>query len=495
MEIINSILIGFYTATTITNLLYCLLGVTIGTLVGVLPGLGPVTAMALLVPFSFSLHDPATAIIFLAGIYYGTQYGGSTTSILLNIPGESSSVVTAIDGYKMALQGRGGSALTIAALSSFFAGTTTVIVIGLIGVPLSNIIFYLGSAEYTVLIFLGLLIASFLTNDNILKGIGMSLIGILLSCIGQDINSGIIRFSFNNINLSDGIAFNLLAMGLFGLGEIFYVLIYQSDTNTIIIKPKDLYPSKEEIKRSIMPTLRGTLIGSFLGILPGGGPIISSFASYFAEKKFSKNSKMLGKGAIEGVAGPEAANNAGAQTSFIPMLSLGLPTTPVMVIMIGTLMMFNIQPGPQLMTNNLDIFWGLLASMWIGNFFLVILNIPLIGMWLKIFVIPIKILYLLIILICVLGAYSLGNGWFDILLLFILSFFGFLFRFLKCEIAPLAMGFILGKMFEEKLRKTLIISRGDWSVFLHRPITLSILIVSVLLIVFIIKSKKSIIKE
>jgi len=494
MEILNSILVGFSTAMTINNLFYSLLGVTLGTLVGILPGLGPVTAMALLIPLSFGLNDPATAIIFLAGVYYGTQYGGSTTAILLNIPGETSSLVTAIDGYKMSLNGRGGAALTIAALSSLFAGTATAVIIGLVGVSLSNIVFHLTSAEYTILIFFGLLISCFLTNDNLLKGIGMSCVGILLSFIGQDLNSGIVRFNFNNINLSDGITFNILAMGLFGLGEIFYVLIYQLG-NDKIIQPKNLYPSKEEIKRSIMPTLRGTLIGSFLGILPGGGPIISSFASYFAEKKFSKNSKMLGKGAIEGVAGPEAANNAGAQMSFIPMLSLGLPTTPVMVLMLGTLMMFNIQPGPQLMINNLDLFWALIASMWVGNFFLVILNVPLIGLWIKIFLIPRKILYFSIIFICIVGAYSIGNGLFDIMMLFIFSFFGFLFRYLKCGVTSLAMGFILGKMFEEKLRKTLIISRGDWTIFFDRPIALGMLITAIFLIIFIIKSKKEMDKK
>ena len=479
----DNLLLGLESAFTLTNLIYCFAGVFIGTLVGVLPGLGPLAAISILLPVTFSLPDATSAIIFISGIYYGTQYGGSTTSILLNLPGESSSVMTAIDGYEMTKAGRAGAALTIAALGSFIAGTVGTLIIAIIGAPVANLVFLFGPAEYASLMVLGLIASSSLSQGSAIKGIGMVLVGILLGSIGTDINSGIQRFSFNNPNLYDGISFAVLAIGIFGLSEIVLESFKKHKVNFIVPKLRELYPSKREFKESVPAIARGTGVGAILGILPGTGAIISSFVSYALEKRLSKNPEKFGKGAIEGVAGPESANNAAAQTSFIPALSIGIPTTPVMSLIIATLIIHGIQPGPQVISSNPGLFWGLIISMWIGNFFLVILNIPLVGIWIQFLKIPKLILYSFVVVASIFGTYSINNNWFDVWLLIPFILLGILFKKLDCSPAPLALGFVVGPMLEENLRRALTISQGDWMIFLSKPISLSMLIAALLILI------------
>ena len=492
MDILNNIVSGFSVAVSVTNLLWCFIGVTMGTLVGVLPALGPLAAVSILLPIVFNIADPVTGIIFLAGVYYGTQYGGSTTAILLNIPGEISSTVTTIDGNQMARKGRAGAALSIAAMSSFFAGTVATIIIALLSQPLSKTAFFFGAAEYGALMLLGLFAAVSLNHGSMLKGIAMVFVGILLGLVGADINSGVVRFTLGIQELTDGIPFAILAMGLFGLGEVFYLLFHERKDNKITTTFSDLYPTKKEIKESVMPALRGTFLGSILGLLPGGGAIMSSFASYAVEKKISKKPEEFGRGAVAGVAGPEAANNAGAQTSFIPMLSLGIPTTPTIAIILAVLIIQGIQPGTTVISKHPDLFWGLIASMWIGNFMLLLLNLPLVGLWVSILKISWKILYPIIILICLTGAYYINKSWFDVLLLFPFALLGYIFKRLDCQPASLIMGFVLGALFEEHVRRALIISRGDWLVFLNKPISLAfIMVTSILLIIGISYRKKN----
>jgi TctA family transporter len=482
LEVLNNLALGFQVALTGSNIVYCFLGALLGTLVGVLPGISPVTVIALLLPAVYSIGDPVTSIIFLAGIYYGSQYGGSTSAILLKIPGEAANLVTCIDGHAMTKKGRAGAALSIAALSSFFAGTVATVIIGLLAGPLSIMAFKFGPAEYASLMVLGLLAAVTLTNNNFLTGLAMVLIGILLGTIGTDVNSGITRFTFGNANLADGIGFAVLAVGLFGLGELLYNVIHEFYTKAVIPKLRDLYPTKKEFKDSINPTIRGTMLGSLLGVLPGAGPMLSSLASYVMEKRLSKNPKQFGHGAVAGIAGPEAANNASAQTSFIPMLSLGIPTTAVMALMIASLMMFGIQPGPRTISLNPELFWGLVASMWLGNFMLVILNLPLVGVWVSILKIPRPLLFSLITIGCVYGIYYINNNWFDVFLLIPLTIAGYIFKKLDCDPSPLIMGFVIGAMFEEYLRRALQIAQGNWAIFIDRPISLTFLLITVVLV-------------
>lgn len=482
MEILANLTLGFEVAFTIENLVWCLIGTMLGTLIGVLPGIGPMAAMSMLLPLMYGLNNPVTGLIFLAGLYYGTQYGGSTTSILLKMPGETSSLVTAIDGYAMSQQGRGGSALAIAATASFVAGTIATVLVALIGQPLTEVAFLFGPAEYASLMVLGLLASVSLSQGDFLTGLGMVLLGILLGTVGTDINSGITRFTLGSPNLVDGISFAVIAMGVIGLGELVYSWLHGSTQKPAIPKLTELYPNKEEIKKAWPAALRGTAIGSILGLLPGAGAILSSFASYVAEKKISRNPEKFGKGAPEGVAGPEAANNAGAQTSFVPMLSLGIPTTPVMAMMIAAMMINNIQPGPQVMTSHPALFWGLIASMWIGNLMLLILNLPLVGIWVQALRLSKNILFPCIIIFAIIGAHSLNNNWFDVGLLFVFGAIGYVFKRLDCEPSPMAMGFVIGAMFEEHLRRTLSISRGDWMIFLDRPISLTFLLITVILV-------------
>lgn len=483
MDILSNILLGFGVAFSATNLLWCLIGVMLGTLVGVLPALGPLAAISILLPLTYSMSDPIAAVIFISGVYYGSQYGGSTTSILLNIPGEVSSSVTMIDGYQLTRKGRGGAALSIAALSSFFAGTVATVFVALLAQPLAKVAFFFGAAEYAALMLLGLVAAVSLNNGSLLKGAGMVLIGILLALVGSDVNSGDVRFTLGIPELTDGISFAIVAMGIFGLGEIIYNTFHTRKIKATVPSFKELYPSKQEIGQSAMPTLRGTFLGSLLGLLPGGGPVMSSFASYAMEKKISKNPQEFGRGAMAGVAGPEAANNAGAQTSFIPMLSLGIPTTPVMALILATLMIHGIKPGPQVISTEANLFWGVIASFWIGNFMLLLLNLPLVGVWVSVLRLSWKVLYPIILLICVIGAYYISNNWTGVLLLLPFALLGYIFKLLDCKPTPLAMGFVVGALFEEYLRRALIVSRGDWLVFLYKPISLTLLLIAFVLVI------------
>jgi TctA family transporter len=478
----SNLALGFATAATLQNLFYCFVGVVLGTLIGVLPGIGPLATIAMLLPATYKMTDPTSALIMLAGIYYGAQYGGSTTAILVNLPGESSSVVTTLDGYQMARRGRAGAALSIAAIGSFFAGTVATFLLAAFAPPLAEIAFKFGPAEYFALMVLGLVAAVVLAHGSILKALAMVVFGLLLGMIGTDVNSGVARFSFEVPELSDGIEFAVVAMGMFGFAEIILNLEQRENREVFTSKVGRLLPTMDEFKRSIAPMVRGTMLGSVLGILPGGGAVLASFATYAMEKKLAKDPSEFGKGAIQGVAGPESANNAGAQTSFIPMLTLGIPTTPVMALMVAAMMIHNIQPGPQVMSSNPSLFWGLIASMWIGNLMLVILNLPLIGVWIRLLSVPYRVLYPAILLFCCIGAYSVNNNVFDVFMTIPFAILGYIFKKLDCEPAPLLLGFVLGKLMEEYLRRAMTISRGDWSVFITRPLSLGLLIAAVLLL-------------
>jgi len=486
MDLLHNLGIGFGVAFTFQNLLYGFFGCLLGTLIGVLPGIGPVATIAMLLPSTYAL-DATPALIMLAGIYYGAQYGGSTTAILINVPGESSSVVTAIDGYQMARQGRAGAALSVAALGSFFAGCVGTVVIAAFAPPLTELAFKFGPAEYFSLMVLGLIGAVVLASGSLLKAISMIILGLLLAQINTDVISGTARYSFDIPQLTDGIGFVVIAMGVFGFGEIISNLGQPAEHREVFTKEvKGLWPTMRDFHEAWPSVLRGTALGSILGVLPGGGALLSSFASYTVEKKLVRNPRVpFGKGAIQGVAGPESANNAGAQTSFIPMLTLGIPPNAVMALMVGAMTIKGIQPGPQVMTSNPQLFWGLIASMWVGNAMLVVLNLPLIGMWIKLLTVPYRFLFPAITLFCCIGVYSLSNSTFDVYLTAIFAFVGYVFYKLSVEPAPLLLGFILGPMMEENLRRALLLSRGDWSTFVTRPLSSGLLIAAVLLIVIV----------
>jgi putative tricarboxylic transport membrane protein len=484
-SLITNLGLGFSVALSVQNVLYCLLGVMLGTLIGVLPGIGPVATIAMLLPVTFTLN-PTSALIMLAGIYYGAQYGGSTTSILVNLPGESASVVTCLDGYQMARQGRAGAALGIAAIGSFFAGCVATIIIALFAPPLAEVALKFGPAEYFSLMVLGLIAATVLAHGSLIKAIAMVILGLLLGLVGTDVNSGVARFSFGVSELTDGIGFVSVAMGVFGFAEIINNLEQKEKREVFTKKVKGLLPSWQDIKDCTPAILRGTALGSALGILPGGGALLSSFAAYTLEKKLSKNSANFGKGAIQGVAAPEAANNAGAQTSFIPLLTLGIPSNPVMALMIGAMMIQGIAPGPQVMTERPQLFWGMIASMWVGNLMLVILNLPLIGMWIKLLTIPYRILYPAILLFCCIGVYSISNSPFDVMQTAVFGAVGYVWVKLECEPAPLILGFILGPLMEENLRRAMLLSRGDPTVFFQRPISLTMLLIAAFLLVIVL---------
>jgi putative tricarboxylic transport membrane protein len=482
MELIANIGLGFSTALTPVNLLYCLAGVFLGTLIGVLPGLGPTATIAMLLPITFTL-PPVSALIMLAGIYYGSQYGGSTTSILVNVPGEASSVVTTLDGYQMALKGRAGVALTTAAVGSFFAGTVATLLIALFASPMTAIALKFGPAEFFSLIVLGLLAAIVLSRGSLLHAIGMVVLGLLLGLVGADVNTGVQRFTLGIPQLADGIGFVVVAMGMFGIAEIIRNLEQEEICATLVSKITSLMPTREDWKRMIAPILRGTAIGSALGILPGSGSILGAFAAYAIEKKVSKHGKEFGTGAIEGVAAPESANNAGAQTSFIPMLTLGIPSNPVMALMIGAMIIQGIQPGPAVITEQPALFWGIIVSMWVGNFFLIILNLPLIGMWVRMVCVPYHYLFPAILVFCSVGVFSLNNTEFDVYLMALFGLLGYIFVKLDCEPAPMLLAFILGPLMEEYMRRALLLSRGDPMIFLQRPISATLLALGVLAIV------------
>jgi TctA family transporter len=484
MGFFDDLAFGFSVAFMPWNLLYGFIGVLLGTIIGVLPGLGPVATISILLPITFTL-EPQQAMIMLAGIYYGAQYGGSTTAILVNLPGESSSVVTTIDGHQMARRGQAGLALATAALASFLAGTIATFIIALAAPALAEVALKFGPADYFSLMVFGLVAAVILAHGSVVKAIGMILVGMLLGTIGIDVNTSVPRFTFGIPQFGDGIDFAVIAMGIFGIGETVANLERGEENRTLQTSELKLWPSASDLRAIIAPALRGTALGSGLGILPGGGTVLSAFSAYALEKKVSKTPERFGQGAIEGVAAPEAANNAAAQTSFIPLLTLGLPSNAVMALMIGALMMHGLNPGPQLIRDKPELFWGLIASMWVGNMMLVILNLPLVGIWARLLTIPYRFLYPAILLICGIGVYSINNSALDVIIASVFGFVGYVFYRLRCEPAPLLLGFILGPLIEENLRRALLISHGDPSVFIARPISGTFLVLTAVLIVIL----------
>ena len=482
MELLNNLALGLSVAVSFQNLTYALLGCMLGTLIGVLPGIGPVATIAMLLPITFHL-PPTASLIMLAGIYYGASYGGSTTSILVNLPGESASVVTCLDGYQMARNGRAGAALSISAVGSFFAGTVGTLIIVLFAEPLTRMAQKFGPADYCSLMALGLVAAVVLASGSVIKAIAMVFLGLLFGLVGTDVNTGAQRFTFDIPELRDGIDFAPIAMGLFGIAEIVVNLERHLTRSGGTIKVGSLWPTREEIRRAMPAVLRGTLLGATLGVLPGGGPTLGAFSAYTLEKKISKNPDEFGKGAVEGVASPEAANNAAAQTSFIPMLTLGIPSNAVMALMVGAMIIQGIQPGPEVMTKKPDLFWGMIASMWIGNLMLVVINLPMIGMWVKLLTVPYRFLAPAILLFCCIGAYSLQNSTFHVLMVAIFGVLGYVFVRLGCEGAPFLLGLVLGPQMEEYFRRAMLLSRGDPMVFIERPISLGLLITTALLLI------------
>ena len=488
MELFDNLALGFGVAFTAQNLMYAFIGCLLGTLIGVLPGIGPLATIAMLLPATYAL-PPVAALIMLAGIYYGAQYGGSTTAILVNLPGESSSVVTVIDGYQMARNGRAGPALAAAGLGSFFAGCVGTLILAAFAGPLTELAFKFGPAEYFSLMILGLVGAVVLASGSLLKAIAMIILGLLLGMVGTDVNSGVARYSFDIAELTDGIGFIVIAMGVFGYGEIISNLAKSAGEREVFTASvSGLLPTREDFRRMVPAVLRGTTLGSLLGILPGGGAVMAAFAAYTIEKKtrLQPGEVPFGKGNIRGVAAPEAANNAGSQTSFIPLLTLGIPPNAVMALMVGAMTIHNIQPGPQVMTSNPELFWGLIASMWIGNLMLVVLNLPLIGIWIKFLTVPYRWLFPSIVLFCAIGVYSTNNNTFDIWMVGLFGVIGYFFIKLGTEPAPLLLGFILGPMMEEYLRRALLLSRGDWGVFVTRPLSAGLLAAAALLLVIVL---------
>src|SRR5687768_13749029 len=485
MDIVGNLATGFAVALTPPNLGFALAGVLIGTLIGVLPGIGPIATIAMLLPLTFHL-EPVSGLIMLAGIFYGAQYGGSTSAILVNLPGEASSVVTCIDGHQMARQGRASSALAVAALGSFFAGTVATAVIAMFAPPLAIVGQSFGAPEYFALMVLGLVAAVVLAHGSVVKAIAMIVLGLLLGMVGTDGQTAAQRFTFDLNGLSDGIDFAVLAIGVFGVGEIITNLV-RGDTERSILTRKitRLMPTREDFRLAWPAVLRGTCLGALLGVLPGGGATLSAFAAYVLEKKVSRDPSRFGKGAIEGVAGPEAANNAGAQTSFIPMLTLGIPGNAVMALMIGAMMIHGIQPGPQVMTERPGLFWGMVASMWIGNLMLLVINLPMIGIWVQILKVPYRFLYLAILLFCAIGVYTISNSSSAVILAALFGIAGYVFVRLDCEPAPMILGFVLGPLMEDNLRRAMRISGGDPMIFINRPIALGLLIAAAILLVIV----------
>jgi putative tricarboxylic transport membrane protein len=485
MDLISNLGLGFATAASPENLLFCLIGVILGTLIGVLPGIGATATIAMLLPITFQL-EPVSSLIMLAGIYYGAQYGGSTTAILINMPGESSSAVTAIDGYQMARKGKAGTALAVAALGSFFAGTVATLLVAIFAPPLTVIALKFGAAEYFSLMVLGLVSAIALAHGSILKALAMVVLGLLLGLVGTDIYTGTPRFTLGITEYADGLNFVALAVGVFGIAEILRNLEGDQDRTVLGTKLAGLFPSREDLRKIVGPVLRGTGIGSLLGILPGGGAVLAAFASYTVEKRMSKTPEAFGHGAIEGVAGPESANNAGAQTSFIPLLTLGIPANPVMALMVGAMIIQGIVPGPNVASEQPALFWGVIASMWIGNLMLVVLNLPLIGLWVRLLKVPYHILFPIIVAFCSIGVYSVNSNVYDLYAVAFFGLMGYVLIKLRCEPAPLLLGFVLGPMLEENLRRAMILGRGDATVFLTRPISLTLLVLTVLVLVVVL---------
>ena len=477
---------GFVAAATFQNLGFALIGCLLGTLIGVLPGIGPIPTIAMLLPVTYGL-DPLSSLIMLAGIYYGAQYGGSTTSILVNMPGEASSVVTCIDGHEMAKQGRAGAALAIAALGSLFAGCVGTLFIAAFAPPLAAFAREFTSPDYFSLMVLGLITAVVLAHGSVIKALAMILVGLLFGLAGTDVNSGAVRYTFGISELWDGIDFLPLVIGMFGIVEIVRNLERGSaERGAVETKVGRLWPTREDFRRSVWPILRGTGLGSLLGILPGGGAVLAAFAAYTVEKKVARDPSRFGKGAIEGVAGPEAANNAAAQTSFIPLLTLGLPSNAVMALMMGAMMIHGIQPGAAVMTAKPELFWGVVASMWIGNAMLVIINLPMIGMWVRLLSLPYRLLYPAILMFCLIGVYSTAGNATMVLMTAFFAVFGYLLVKFGCEPAPMVLGFLLGPLMEENLRRSLVLSRGDPMIFLQRPISAVLLALSLGIVLLIV---------
>ena len=483
MDVLSNLALGLSVSLQPMNLLYCFIGTLLGTVIGVLPGIGPLATIAMLLPITFGL-SPEGSLIMLAGIYYGSQYGGSTTAILLKLPGETSSAVTTIDGYQMAQQGRGGPALAGAALGSFFAGTVATLLIALVAKPLTLLAFNFSPAEYFSLMVVGLVSSIALASGSIIKALGMIFLGLMLGLTGTDIYTGYPRFTFGLTELLDGLQFVAVAVGLFGVSEIIRNLENPDGSVGSVAKVGRPWPTREDFKRMVAPMLRGTAIGSFLGVLPGGGALLSSFVAYTVEKKVSKYGHEMGHGAIEGVVAPESANNAGAQTSFIPMLALGIPSNVVMALMIGALIIQGVVPGPGVINANPTLFWGLVVSMWVGNAMLLVLNLPLVGLWVKLLQIPYSVLFPIIIAFCCIGVYSVNNSAFGIYQITIAALLGYVLIKLECELAPFLLGFILGPMIEENFRRAMLLSRGSIQTFIERPISMWVLILTAALLVW-----------
>jgi putative tricarboxylic transport membrane protein len=486
-ELLTNLSLGFGVALSWQNLAYCLVGALLGTLIGVLPGIGPVTTIAMLLPITFKL-EPTSSLIMLAGIYYGSQYGGSTTAILVNLPGEASSIVTTLDGYQMARQGRAGEALAIAALGSFFAGCVGTLLIAAAGPPLAGLAQQFGPAEYFSLMSLGLVASVVMAAGSVLKAFAMVFFGLMLGLIGTDVDTGAMRYTFGIGELSEGISFVALAMGLFGIAEILRNLEHGGgeDRSVLNAKVTGLWPSWAALRQATPAVLRGTGLGSLLGLLPGGGAVLASFAAYTVEKKLAKDPSRFGRGAIEGVAAPESANNAGAQTSFIPMLTLGIPANAVMALMVGAMIIQGIEPGPEVMTKRPDLFWGMVASMWVGNLMLVIINLPLIGMWVSLLRVPYRLMYPAILLFCCIGVYTLNNSSFEVMLAAAFGLVGYALLKFGFEMTPLLLGFVLGPLMEENLRRAMRYAQGDPMVFVERPLSAGLLAAAVLLLVVVL---------
>jgi putative tricarboxylic transport membrane protein len=485
-ELMSNLALGFGVALSFQNLAYCLIGVLLGTLIGVLPGIGPVTTIALLLPITFKL-EPTSALIMLAGIYYGCQYGGSTTAILVNLPGEASSIVTTLDGYQMARKGRAGDALAIAALGSFFAGCVGTLLIAASGPPLAGVAQKFGPAEYFSLMVLGLVAAVVMARGSVLKSFAMIFFGLFLGLIGTDVDTGAMRYTFAVGELSDGLSFVALAMGLFGIAEILRNLdTPEADRTLVNTRVTGLWPRKGLLREAAPSVLRGTGLGSLMGLLPGGGAVLASFAAYTLEKKIAKDPSRFGQGALEGVAGPESANNAAAQTSFIPMLTLGIPSNAVMALMVGAMIIQGIEPGPEVMTKRPDLFWGMVASMWVGNLMLVVINLPMIGMWVSLLRVPYRLMFPAIVLFCCIGVYTLNNSTFEVMLAAGFGLMGYMLLKFGFEPTPLLLGFVLGPLMEENLRRAMRYAQGDPMVFLERPLSASLLAVAALLLVIVL---------
>ncbi|WP_439811109.1 tripartite tricarboxylate transporter permease [Bordetella bronchiseptica] len=484
MELFDNIMLGLSTALAWNNLLWCIIGVSLGTLIGVIPGVGTLATMSLLFPITYVL-EPTAALIMLAGIWYGSTYGGSTASILLNLPGTPANAVTCLDGFPMAKQGRGGVALLMTTVASFFGASVGIVMMMLFSPLVAEVAFKFGPAEYFSIMALGLVAASVVSSGSAIKGITMVVGGVMLGLVGTDVNSGVARFDFGFPELQDGVQIVALAMGLFGVTEIIASINHvKAADRKIDVSMKAMLPTRDEIKRSWGPMARGSGLGSFFGVLPGVGPTVAAFMAYAVEKRTSKTPERFGRGAIEGIMGPESANNASDQASFIPTMTLGIPGSVTMALIIGALMIHGIQPGPQMLTEQPEMFWGLVMSFWIGNIVLVILNVPMIGLWVRVLTIPYHVLYPAIVMFICIGTYAVNNNVFDVYAVLVFGIAGYILRVLGFEPAPLLLGYVLGPMLEENFRRAMLLSRGSLQTFIERPISMWVLLLTAVLLVW-----------